>query len=1143
LCNIAWQSATWIPWGAVDDDAVGVAWWLGAAFFALASTLPHQQWFRVLAIWSVPIAYLLTLTKTPLEPAWRGVALAVLAGMYFLFGYWRRAEVDCTLWSLAREPIYQMAVLLTLLAALWPAATLVSLTVTLLTIAVVYAAATQLLGQRVFAYVAVYLLPIAYGFLLAELEIGVEFQALAWSGLAFLLLGLAEAEVRRTHEDRRPLIDLIGGLGTWRSRFASPLFSAGYLVSLLAFAFAWQRVTNTEPVSGLRQVDPSTALACLVLAVLAGVSSLTRRTSFFLFMATWLILIPLYAITNWTYAQCGLPVTGAELARVLAVLGVGYVLLGRATDRIGGHYAKAFYLVGYCLSVGTMLISASDRLINTQVVVLSIAVYAVSAWWVYRGQHPSFMWSVAVVVDANSLAARHVACVFMYLACWLFPVWILLAMSLRWPSPDAADYGFVLAVLAPAYVAGGLRAHAIRPEYRWPWYLAGYALSVVGPLIAVSAPIPRLVALTISVVLYAVSCLVFRRSIWMYPVALLTPVILWQTLERLRIEPGFYGLALVALAIMYVVSGVLLQHRTLNASHLLEPVRAPIDAYARPYFALAYALCVVGLALASSQERGVVVLTFTLASALFGMSAFVSRLSLFAYPMLGSLIVAYVVGMTLTNLHWQAYGLGLLPGMLVCLAAADVARHRVDLRPGRENVTLVKRWATPFYATTYLGTLAVPVWSTADQRAWITAWWAVALVYALSAALIRRPIWLYLSLAAVLVAFVATLRTLLPDVATTVALASLVVPSLVLFGIAGITARRLSRKPTLEVLTGSWLNPNWCDPFAAVGWAALAVAVGGSVLDPTAGLVAAGAAATLLAVTATLWRGRAEVWICLAMGSLTYWQAMRVQNVPAAAEPQYWAMAGLAVGLLAIGLRRLSWRAADLWPKPMLVVSVAAGGMSILAALGLLLSLGRPAGLQTLSTTVAITGLTVVAHGFDRHDRILGYQGVALLLVGFMLQLVVFDVGQVQAFALPAGLYLLAIAYLEWRRGTDHRIKAVLEVAAVSLLLGVSLMQSVGLLCAGVDRYAYATFFLLEGVAVFGSGAVVHWRRSFLAGALAIVLDVVILLADPLRALNTWYLVAVIGLAMIAAVILIERQRQRIPFWVHEWRLRLESWD
>ncbi len=70
-----------------------------------------------------------------------------------------------------------------------------------------------------------------------------------------------------------------------------------------------------------------------------------------------------------------------------------------------------------------------------------------------------------------------------------------------------------------------------------------------------------------------------------------------------------------------------------------------------------------------------------------------------------------------------------------------------------------------------------------------------------------------------------------------------------------------------------------------------------------------------------------------------------------------------------------------------------------------------------------------------------------------------------------------------------------------------------------------------------------RWRYTFFAGALALVIDVGILLVDPLRALNTWYLVALIGLALIGAVIWIERQRQKIPLWLEELRARLETWD
>jgi hypothetical protein len=1142
----AWAAAAPRAQGSVNEYAVGTAWWLGAGFFGLASALPHQRWCRALAIWTVPVAYLLTLTKMPWEPAWHAVALSALAGGYLLYGHWRQADVDCTYRSLAAEPLYQVALVLTVVAAAWPSATPNSRIATLLTLAVVYGSAAEFLRQRVWAYVAIYLLPITYGLLLDRLRVDAVLRALAWTGLAIVLLGVAELYVRWTAEDRRPLTDTIIGRGEWRSRFASPLFSAGYAVGALALWLAWTNYWNAPAEAGIRQLDTPTILTFLALVAFGSASSVLRRTSVFLFLTTWLFLIPFQATVGRVFVHLGWPMSEAELARMLALLGVGYLFLAHTTDRFGGHYAKPVYLVGYALSLATMPLSMLDRAINTQVVALSIAIYATSAWLVDRERHPSFTWLVARLTGRSDRpAARHMGCLFLYLAAWLFPVWVLLAMSLRWPLLASGEYGLALAILAPAYAAMGLRARQIRPEYRWPWYLAGYAMSAIGPMAALADPVLRLGALTISVVLYGVSAVISRQSAWLYLVALLTPVLVWQGLERMSVEPRFYGIALVALAFVYVAVGVVLYDRTIKMARLLRSVDAPIDAFARPFFVVAFGLSACGLALVSSQERALVVVGFALASILYGISAFVFRQSLFTYPMLGSAAVAYVVGMTMTDLRWQAYGLGLLPGMLACLGLGEVFRRRLDVRPVAARVRLVDRWATPFFSAAYLGTLAVPVWSMTDQTIWAAAWWSVVLVYALSVALFRRPGRLYPTLAAALVAFLATAFAVIPQLSAATAVAALVGPATLLFGVAVILARREPCKPTLAAMTKSRRIrvPAWPDPFVVVGWLALPVAVGASISNPTAGFWAAATAAVVVAAVGTLWYGDAEVWISLALAALGYGQAMVVLGVPIASQPPAWAVAGLGAGLVAIGVRRSAWRAVVMWPEPLHVASLVAGGGAILFGLSLLFSIGRQEGLQALSATVALTGLTLVAHGFDRHERVLSYQGVALLLIGYMLQLVWFNVGQPQAFALPAGIYLLAIAYLEWRHGTDHRIKGILETAGLVLLLGVSLIQAVGFLGAGFDRYAYATFLLLESVALFGLGALLHWRRSFLAGAVALVIDLVILLVDPLRAMNTWYLVAVIGLAMIGAVILIEQRRQRIPFWLHEWQLRLESWD
>jgi hypothetical protein len=118
-----------------------------------------------------------------------------------------------------------------------------------------------------------------------------------------------------------------------------------------------------------------------------------------------------------------------------------------------------------------------------------------------------------------------------------------------------------------------------------------------------------------------------------------------------------------------------------------------------------------------------------------------------------------------------------------------------------------------------------------------------------------------------------------------------------------------------------------------------------------------------------------------------------------------------------------------------------------------------------------------------------------------------------------------------------------LEFGALTGRLVGPRLQAGGWFGAGLERYVCETFLLLESLALIGLGAALHWKRSFFGGSLAMVADVCLLLADPVRAMNTWYLVLAIGLAMVGLVVFIERYRQRIPAWVGDWRQWLEVWE
>jgi hypothetical protein len=151
-------------------------------------------------------------------------------------------------------------------------------------------------------------------------------------------------------------------------------------------------------------------------------------------------------------------------------------------------------------------------------------------------------------------------------------------------------------------------------------------------------------------------------------------------------------------------------------------------------------------------------------------------------------------------------------------------------------------------------------------------------------------------------------------------------------------------------------------------------------------------------------------------------------------------------------------------------------------------------------------------------------------------------VSQPQAYAPPVGIYLTGLAWLEWRRGDQSRLKAPLELAALLVLLGTTLLQGGGFMGDGMDRYPYDVALIVEGMVIVGLGAMVRWWRSLFAGAGAVVVAVLILLAEPLASVNTWYLVGSLGLVLMGGVVFLERRRQQIQAWFDGWRQQLETW-
>ncbi|MFI5270378.1 MAG: hypothetical protein ACHQ7M_23615, partial [Chloroflexota bacterium] len=166
----SWLSSLGATPGASLDYAVGTAWWLGAAFYALGARLFSRRAYSFAAAWTLPCAYLFTLTKAPFDAAWYGLCLAALGAAYLAFG--RLVQRLLTgvarpsLTQLLNQPAYQVGLVLSVLSGLWPVSATgrfssPSEAAALWLLVGCYAAAGIVFRHIAFRYAAAYLIPIA----------------------------------------------------------------------------------------------------------------------------------------------------------------------------------------------------------------------------------------------------------------------------------------------------------------------------------------------------------------------------------------------------------------------------------------------------------------------------------------------------------------------------------------------------------------------------------------------------------------------------------------------------------------------------------------------------------------------------------------------------------------------------------------------------------------------------------------------------------------------------------------------------------------------------------------------------------------------------------------------------------------------
>jgi hypothetical protein len=186
---------------------------------------------------------------------------------------------------------------------------------------------------------------------------------------------------------------------------------------------------------------------------------------------------------------------------------------------------------------------------------------------------------------------------------------------------------------------------------------------------------------------------------------------------------------------------------------------------------------------------------------------------------------------------------------------------------------------------------------------------------------------------------------------------------------------------------------------------------------------------------------------------------------------------------------------------------------------------------------LSLLGLLYVAASVTHRRPRLGYAAVGMLLAGWMLYAFYIqqwdDLAQVQWYAMPAGLYLMMVSFLEWRRG-NKKLARWLDYAAMLLMIGSLFWQTLRF------GWRYALLLGAEGFAALWWGSARRVRRFFYAGMVGVILATLGQLINSLQSINQWIVFGIIGLLLVVVAAVVERRLETIRVSLRE---VLEHWE
>jgi hypothetical protein len=792
-------------------------------------------------------------------------------------------------------------------------------------------------------------------------------------------------------------------------------------------------------------------------------------------------------------------------------------------------------------------------------------------WAVADPATSSLTWGLGLAFYVVSAAADHrrglsgwQGARFLYPAVAVAPVWAVYLLNRFVPAAPYESYGLMLLAFALPLLAVGRRLARTDAADGIPLYLGAYGVAIVGTLLVAHQQPLFAAALTYDALLCVLSARLFREPLWGYPAAALAPAAMLVALAESQVPVDRRGWWLIGLGAALLAIAWSLR-------------RARKSEYATPPLVMAFVAVALGLP-PSSLDRTGAFWGYLAAALTYALAAAWLRQPLLLVASAALSAVPYGVALVWLGVNPANYGLALFPGVVAALALA----HLLDWRLGRPAAgsdrstdstwaravarTLTSRldwWAAPWYAWGYVGALvavglSLPLrWGQAggDPARLAIALALASLVFLQATVRFRSRGFLLLAGALAQGAVLAVIDHYgWLEHPAWVALAFLPVTVVTAALALAVELWRREGSP----LSAQWWK-GWSRPLYLLLAADLLFGQTAALFNSQPGAVVTVVHALLLALLATIWVQPVLPFGATGLGVVGLFQAMAWADLEVARYPVGLALLALGFGLLGYGLTLAlgARRRAQIWTRPLewtaLGLSAAALIWAIVSGLDvadLLVRtvLGRPvlfadyAGrVQVLMWVLALGGLLYLATAAVRRRYVLGYGAIALLLASWALWWRFFlDMAGIQWYAVPAGLYLLGVGWMEWRQG-HKTLAGWIDRVGMLVWLGTAWWQSL----PGVmdNSWPYALLMGVESLLLVWWGSARRQKQFLYVGAVALVLNVVTQSIEPLLSVNRWIVFGIAGVLLVSLAVLVERRLEKLREFSADLQVRLEGWE